>query len=606
MRKPWSLSTTVRNPDRLRDLLIVLQKLEGDEWNEEAQNKYQTFLIQERLYGYGSRQFYNGLAEEDVRTIDDSSKPISFEVASKIFESKNYEDSAIRGRQSFNPLKKFGLARIDDKKVVITDLGKLFLKEDYDYEEIFFKAFLKWQLPNPDSTDYKKEDGYNVKPFIGVLHLIDRVNKKCEQANQKQKGISKQEFSLFCPLLVNYNDIDSYAEKIMLLRNKMDGKSKKEQRSIFEDFQKQFVLEFRSNDTKGLDTFLKNLKDYGDNAIRYFRLTRFLYIRGNGFYVDLEPRRSIEIANLLKFDNASAIDFENKEAYLDYMSNISEPQLPWETKAELLKIIDSLVRDVQDYERKLQLKNKEVQDYRSLDVGGLKSYISDLKLYRKELQDKEAYAISQNTSQIEDYIDQLQNIFSYDDKPIRLEKLLSLGLSALNDAITIKPNYPVGDDNEPTFTAPANTPDIECYYENFNAICEVTMLKGRDQWYNEGQPVMRHLRNFEEKNSNKPSYCLFIAPTLHRDTLNTFWFSVKYEYEGQKQNIIPLQIKDFVSILKVLLTLKRNGRFLQHTKILDLYDNIIGLSQEYSNSQDWMSGISGVIDNWGKNLCISC
>ena len=44
---------------------------------------------------------------------------------------------------------------------------------------------------------------------------------------------------------------------------------------------------------------------------------------------------------------------------------------------------------------------------------------------------------------------------------------------------------------------------------------------------------MRHLRDFENT-FNKDSYCLFIAPKIHIDTLNTFWFSVKYEYQGKK------------------------------------------------------------------------
>jgi len=66
-----------------------------------------------------------------------------------------------------------------------------------------------------------------------------------------------------------------------------------------------------------------------------------------------------------------------------------------------------------------------------------------------------------------------------------------LGLHSLNDAIAIVANHPVGDDNEPTSTAPANRPDTECFYNSFNAICEVTLLTNRSQWYNEGQPVMR-------------------------------------------------------------------------------------------------------------------
>ena len=125
----------------------------------------------------------------------------------------------------------------------------------------------------------------------------------------------------------------------------------------------------------------------------------------------------------------------------------------------------------------------------------------------------------------------------------------------------------MGDDNEPTFTAPANTPDIECFYETHNAICEVTMLTGRDQWYNEGQPVMRHLRDFENKDTSKTSYCLFIAPKLHRDTVNTFWTSIKYEYEGRAQKIVPLSIGQFVQLLKALIAIKEQGGFLNHTKL---------------------------------------
>jgi len=177
-----------------------------------------------------------------------------------------------------------------------------------------------------------------------------------------------------------------------------------------------------------------------------------------------------------------------------------------------------------------------------------------------------------------------------------------LGLNALNDALGIKPNYPVGDDNEPTFTAPANTPDIECYYENFNAICEVTMLNSRDQRYNEGQPVMRHLRDFEVKNNDKKAYCLFIAPAIHRDTLNTFWTAIKYEYEGQKQNIVPLTISNFTQLLKILIEIKKSGNFLKHQEIGGLYDKIISSSKGFADSGQRLASIPNTINNWQKEL----
>jgi len=185
---------------------------------------------------------------------------------------------------------------------------------------------------------------------------------------------------------------------------------------------------------------------------------------------------------------------------------------------------------------------------------------------------------------------------------ILLEKLSALGLHALNDAYKIQPNYPVGDNNEPTSTARANMPDIECFYDSFNAICEVTMLNGRNQWYYEGQPVMRHLRDFEEKHSNKPTYCLFIAPKIHRDTVNTFWTAIKYEYEGETQKIIPITITQFTMILEALLQMKLKNRFLQHTELSRLYDEILTLSEISANAQEWLKNIPSVISGWQEKL----
>jgi len=46
---PWSISTTVRNPERLRNFLKVLKKIEGEIWNNETQCKYQILLIQRKV-----------------------------------------------------------------------------------------------------------------------------------------------------------------------------------------------------------------------------------------------------------------------------------------------------------------------------------------------------------------------------------------------------------------------------------------------------------------------------------------------------------------------------------------------------------------------------
>ena len=113
---------------------------------------------------------------------------------------------------------------------------------------------------------------------------------------------------------------------------------------------------------------------------------------------------------------------------------------------------------------------------------------------------------------------------------------------------------------------------------------------------------MRHLRDFEDKNNNKQSYCLFIAPTIHRDTLNTFWMAIKYEYEGQKQNIIPFTIDNFTQLLKILVEIKRQGNFLKHSEIARLYDEIINISKDFTDSSKWLNEIPKTIDSWKNSI----
>jgi hypothetical protein len=88
-------------------------------------------------------------------------------------------------------------------------------------------------------------------------------------------------------------------------------------------------------------------------------------------------------------------------------------------------------------------------------------------------------------------------------EPEHFEKLITEALKIINDEITIKPNYPVDDNGDPISHSPRNKPDIECYYPTFKVICEVTLNISNFQWIQEGQPVMRHLRDFENNYPNE-------------------------------------------------------------------------------------------------------
>jgi hypothetical protein len=151
MLKSWSITTTVRNPERLREFLVVLQHLAGQKWDNENQKNYQKLLIKHRLYGYGSPQFYNGLSKNIVDLINDTDTLIDDKTIEKIITLKDYKDFAMRGRQSLNPLTKFGFAYIDNGIVQITELGNKLIENSQDFGDVFLKSFIKWQIPNPAS-----------------------------------------------------------------------------------------------------------------------------------------------------------------------------------------------------------------------------------------------------------------------------------------------------------------------------------------------------------------------------------------------------------------------------------------------------------------------
>lgn len=596
----WSVSTTIRNPERIRSFLQVLKLMEGETWTNDNQKRFQVLLIQYKIYGFGESQFHNTLTDEQNSWLD--SDNVSYEQAENILDSKDYVGGGdMRGRQSFNPLEKMGLAYLDENsKIRITSFGNYFLQENYDLGEVFFRSFIKWQYPNPDANKYKAIEGYDIKPFVATLHLISKVNKICEERGMKVKGVSRIEFAIFFVSLSNYQNIENTAQQLVDFR--IEFESIKDR-----DKQKEFTETYFQNHFSNYESW-HNAKEYTDNIIRYFRLTRYIYIRGNGWYIDIEPRRKVEINALLESDNASSLVFNSKEEYIQYIGNSELPILPWEKSSTLQEVINNLREELEiKYNELLKLgislpvfPENIVQNS---EINILKSHISSLREYRRILFEKETHFYSQSTENIEVYVETLSKIFQISTgRPVELERSVTLGLNALNDAINIKPNYPVGDDNEPTFTAPANKPDIECFYENFNAICEVTLLTNRSQWYNEGQPVMRHIRDFEKAYSEKDTYCLFIAPKLHRDTVNTFWVSVKYEYEGQKQKIVPISITQFIQLLEILKENKERGVFLTHQKLRELYDSIIEVTNQVNNSEEWIKSIPKLIDTWKKSI----
>ena len=344
--KPWSISTAVRNPDRVRGFLRVLTQMDGREWNNESQLGFQARLLQARLYGVFNNQFYNGLTKKQIGLLE-SGDDIGLDEAHRIIAAKHYKDPSMRGRNSFKPLHRFGFVSNAGKILRITESGRDFLREERDYEKIFLRCFLKWQIPNPiDKRGFPPQNGYCIKPFVGVLHLIRGVNLLCQKNGMKVKGLTRHEFEFFALTLIDWRKIKETAENVISFRRTIEALPLGER----EDAAGILAQKMRP------DFNLRHCADYADDAICYFRVTKFIHLRGHGDHIDLAPTRQVEIDSLLRRDSGKPIDFQREDDYGNYLSNPTQPELPGETQAELQQILSALRKTIMKMEEASAIK----------------------------------------------------------------------------------------------------------------------------------------------------------------------------------------------------------------------------------------------------------
>ncbi len=596
MEALWSMSTTIREGDRIVGFLKTALKMDGEIWDKNAQMRFQILLIQDRQYlnDPDNSQNFNNLNEEQSEWLRDKTTEMTYEQAVEIFRAKRYEDPPMRGRQSMSPLQKLGLVYIletgKQKHVYVTEVGKKLAAGEIDFCDFMTDSLLKFQYPNPFERGFSD---WNTKPFINTLRLIKKVNFLCAARGIKAKGISNVEFGIFALSLKSYRDVDEVAQNVLEFRERILSYTDNEDREVFtKNFIKRYLCAFNNP--------VKNVFEYADNMVRYLRLTRYIYIRGkySQTYIDLEPRRMTEIDAILENDDGSAQTY-TKNAWLSYMGTYKAYALPFETREKLTKILTDINLEIQVLEEQFEIRSMECE-IPTTKTEMLKT-IAVRRKYRTSLQNLELRSQYHNdTEKIDEAIQALKDIASkkrcdgMKSFPVALEKWTNVALNIIDDAVEIKPMCAVGDDNEPIFTAPGGVADIECYYGSFGAIAEVTMLTSRDQWYNEGQPVMRHLRDFEKKNASKPNYCLFVAPRLHVDTINQFYTSVKYEYEGARQKIIPLTIGQLINILEIVkMRVAAKNRFSHHT-LMAFYNGCTDFSN-LSSSVGWQALIDSKI-----------
>jgi len=183
------------------------------------------------------------------------------------------------------------------------------------------------------------------------------------------------------------------------------------------------------------------------------------------------------------------------------------------------------------------------------------------------------------------------------DAPLYLEWNVWRAMVMLNDAIRVEGHFKRDLDGMPLNSAPGNRPDIECNYEDFNLIVEVTLSSGRKQFEMEGEPVAHHFGQIS-KLSLKPTYCLFVANKLNPGAVAHFFNLNRFNTSayGGKTNIVPVELSVFREML-----LRARDENLQDSRYLKKFLNfMVEFGRHAENENVWIDTIREYSKNWCK------
>jgi len=230
-------------------------------------------------------------------------------------------------------------------------------------------------------------------------------------------------------------------------------------------------------------------------------------------------------------------------------------------------------------------------------VDELKDILEEQDEYRKH------NIISQMRNRLKSYDDFSNVIDIYDDiikrevanGPLYFEWNTWRAMEMINYASKVLGNFTTNNDGMPRSNAPGNFPDIEVEYDSFKLIIEVTLQSGSKQYESENEPVARHYGKVN-KTTEKPLYCLFIAPKINESAIAHFFIQnqVSVSYYGGKTKIIPLSLDQFITLLHRA----RDYRFNDSKQLEKLLETAILVIQEVEDESMWSRRIDDLVSHW--------
>ena len=492
--KPLLFTTTIRNPERLKDFLSVLKEYNGQVLDNKLAEKIAGEIIKRGLY---------------------KPKKLSVKVKQKLEEQKVLNNQEVSKILKDNPQqhKEAGFdkgwpSRFDTWFKFAKELGFVFYKNgekitfsqaglrladttQYHFEQsVFLNAFVKYQSNNP----FRRVLNENA-PLILLLQTIKKLN---ADKTSNNSGISKLEL----PLLIYWKDNDATKLYLRIKKLRKEHGFSPSRETIFEICKMEIMSgQYIKRDHKSI------MVDYPDEFIRKMRLTGLISLRGNGRFIDINKNEKRKVEYVLKHYSEYK-KYNTEKSYFSYLSQLDN------------KLFSLSITKVSETKKEKFLE-KWIKYY-SWD----KIKIELLKLKKKGLTQDE--------------------ILKYLSNPVRLEFLIALAIKLKFPEIKVIPNYPIDDEGLPTSTAGGvgNKGDIECFEQNNGVLIEVSMSEGRTQTVMEVWPIERHLLEFKKKSKN--SVCFFIAPSIFSDSYS----QIEWLKDQKQLFIYPKKIEDFIEHLE--------------------------------------------------------
>lgn len=546
------VTTSPRTPAKMiPEIELLNTHFAGQKWNTETQLAFMELLKEEN--------FFNG-------------------------EGAN--DPAFSARDRINRAPK-SLGFIVLSPVISLTPAGLELVNSRRKDEIFLRQLLKFQVPSPFHKPSPNSANFWVKPYLELFRLVRHFG-----------SLKFDEVMIFGLQLVDYREFDTIVKKINQFRvakAQNEGNYKKFRAEYLDaELQQIYSTDIASGNTKTRQTkddsilkFLKtkssNMRDYADACVRYLRATGLVNISHIGKSISIVPEKIQEVDYFLEHSNREPQFIDNEKQYVTYLGNAETPALLTDNRELLVQ--------------KIKAEFPKIKIEQTATLQQLKDIFAD------ELEKRKEQIITDQVTAIKDYrlFDDINSTFdqilanSLYDNPLMLEWNTWRAMTML-DGGNIKANLKFDDFGNPISTAQGNMADIVCDYEDFGLTVEVTMQGGQRQYETEGEPVTRHLAKVKRE-TNKPAYCLFIAPNINEACVAHFFalHKMNISYYGGTSTIVPLPLTVFLKMVED----SHKASYVPEPKhVQRFFERSNELANSTDNEKEWYYGITQEALNW--------